>query len=312
MERDCYAVSRERWNDGRLVTKPPCAVATTLHKAIRNRRDRQRAAPACLAAGKQLMEPNKIRTQVRKKRLPAAPELCKSTAPDDQAKIQDSVFNGFDASVAARKKEKLDTRAKCRDLPGRWPPMQLEGDEVVLMSGGPFPFAQIVLACRQKNIRCRNLAAAVEFGNPSIGAPAQQLHTPSPPHRGSADRGARENSFVQRASRDADGREGEITANASARGIDIYGQDGNRAECQKIDAEPAKIANGLAANEFAADFVVRPRLSLDQDNVPARTGKMRRNRAAGDTATDDQCLGCEGHVLPLSSRNTIDRVITAF
>jgi hypothetical protein len=83
MERDCYAVSRERWNDGRLVTKPPCSVATTLHKAIRNRRDRQRTAPACLAAGKQLMEPNEIRTQVRKKRLPAPPELCKSTAPDD-------------------------------------------------------------------------------------------------------------------------------------------------------------------------------------------------------------------------------------
>jgi hypothetical protein len=69
---------------------------------------------------------------------------------------------------------------------------------------------------------------------------------------------------------------------------------------------------GVSIIRAAPHFVVRPRFSLDQDNVPARAGKMRRNRGAGDSTTYDQCLGCEGHVLPLSSRNTIDRVIKAF
>jgi len=63
------------------------------------------------------------------------------------------------------------------------------------------------------------------------------------------------------------------------------------AECKRIDAGIGEIVHGFAAQEFAADFVMRAALTLKKSDFPARSGKAHSGHGACQAAAYDQVRG---------------------
>jgi hypothetical protein len=194
------------------------------------------------------------------------------TSSHDQAEIKDAVLNGFDPCVAAGKKKQLNAGTKGVHLRGTHAPVQLEGDEIILVAGGPFPSPQIKLPGREKGVPTCNFAAVIELHDPSFVKALQRSDSATAPQVGAAGRCLPENAFVQQAPRDAGGRKRKSAADRGARCLNVHGRNRNGAKRSKINAEAAKIVYSLAAYELAADFIMRVGLSFDQDDLVTCTG----------------------------------------
>src|SRR5579871_1866378 len=219
-------------------------------------------------------------------------------ALDGEAKIEDAVLNGFNPRIAAGKEEQPDAGAKGADLRSSHPPMQLEGDKIILAASGPLPAPQIVLPCRQKGVPRRNFAAVIKLRNPLLIKAEQRSDSATALQAGSAGRRLKENGFIQREARDADGREGKAAADRGTRRVDINGRKRHGAERGKFDAKSAKIVHSLAAYELAADFVMWAGIAFDQDDLASGTREVRGDSAAGDAAPDNQRVDDVRHDSP--------------
>ena len=66
--------------------------------------------------------------------------------------------------------------------------------------------------------------------------------------------------------------------------------NGMSAEIERLDAGLAKIMDGLSAEEFAADFVVRLTLFFDQHDFAAGGSKAHGDHRPGQAAADYEIL----------------------
>jgi hypothetical protein len=164
----------------------------------------------------------------------------------------------------------------------------LEGDEIILVAGGPFPSPEIKLPGREKGVPRCNFAAVIELNDPSFVKALQRSDSATAPQLGAAGRRLLENAFVQQAAGDAGGRKRKSAADRGARCMDSHRRNRNGAKRSKINAEAAKIVYSLTAYELAADFIVWFGLSFDQDDLVPCTCEMRGDGAASDAATDHQ------------------------
>jgi hypothetical protein len=67
--------------------------------------------------------------------------------------------------------------------------------------------------------------------------------------------------------------------------------DGFRAEIARIDADLMEIVHGFAAEELAANFVVRGALTLDQYDVPTGGSETNGGHGASRATADDEMIG---------------------
>jgi hypothetical protein len=176
--------------------------------------------------------------------------------------------------------------------------VQLEGDKIILAASGPLPAPEIVLPCRQKGVLGRNFAAVIKLRNPLLIKAAQRSDSATSLQVGSAGRRLKQNGFIQRAARDADGREGKAAADRGTRRVDIHGRERNGAKRGRFDAEAAKIVHSLAAYELTADFVMWAGLAFDQDDLAPGMREVRGDSAASNAAPDDQRMDYVRHAAP--------------
>jgi len=123
----------------------------------------------------------------------------------------------------------------------------------------------------------------------------QRAHAAAAPDFGAGCGGDLENHFVQYAAGDAEGGKRQRGGRHFTARVEPDGGNANGAECREIDAEVAEIECRLAADELAADFVVRTGFAFDQDHVAPRPGELRGRGAAGNAAADHQRLRVRVH-----------------
>jgi hypothetical protein len=102
---------------------------------------------------------------------------------------------------------------------------------------------------------------------------------------------AEQQRFVEYATRERQCGEGQRRFNQATFRGQAHGTDGLRDQSDGVDSGQVKIVEGFAAQEFAADFVVRPGLALQQGNVAAGGGQPDGQHGPGKTPADDQMLG---------------------
>ena len=74
------------------------------------------------------------------------------------------------------------------------------------------------------------------------------------------------------------------------------------AEIEGIDAGLMKIVDGFAAQELAADFVMRAGFFFDEHDAAAGGGKAQSEHGAGGTAADDEMIDVSVGIRVRSSR----------
>lgn len=147
----------------------------------------------------------------------------------------------------------------------------------------------IVLAGGQKNgVGAADFAAAKVRGPIGTGpfSTLQRIHAAAAQNRGSGLRGQRQQRFVEGTAAERErGKRQVAGCNAPPR-RKTDAVDGQGAESAEIEAQRLEISNCFAAEEFAADFVMRNCRLLDQFNRPSAArhskGECRARRAAAD------------------------------
>jgi hypothetical protein len=117
--------------------------------------------------------------------------------PHHETEIDEAVFDGREAGIAAWEKGQFDAVAERARLHGRQAPVLLESEEVVLPAGSPFPAAQVMLAGCEKRVARDNVFAAVERRDPALGVAAQCAHGCAAPHLDAARRRSRQQRLIE-------------------------------------------------------------------------------------------------------------------
>ncbi len=178
MQRDGYAVTGERRDDGCLIAnavEPILRCATDV--TVRDMSDDDRFVEQRFRTIKPHCEVGTVLLHLRKEALPAKTRMCKIPPFHDQAEIRNAIFHRLDTTVASGIEHQLGGVRQVSGLGGRQPIIHLEGDPLVRILRATVA-AQIVLARGEKGGWSFVCGAVVERSLPEVAGRAEErLHT---------------------------------------------------------------------------------------------------------------------------------------
>ena len=207
--------------------------------------------------------------------VPVAAERGEAIAAHHQAQVRHAVLDQLQSGIAASEQRQLDVAGQGTPLHVRQAQVELQADGH--RAAAPPPAAQLVLAGGEES-RGRAFVAAVGQ-DPHAGAVGRQG-----PHRDAAADpdpmalGLGQQQRVEPAARHAPSGERQAGGGHGRPGHDPHRLDRHRTQPGRRQFECRQLPGGLAAQELAADLVMRAGLALEQHDAPAGLGQPDRCR----------------------------------
>ena len=150
--------------------------------------------------------------------------------------------------------------------------------------------AEVVLAGGKENIGGAEAVAAIERSDPIVPLGNERFDRRAAHDLTAILFGAREQGRVQNAARERERMKGKTCGDRFACGGKTKILDGYGAEIEWVYANLAQIFDCLAAQELAADLVMRAGFLFEEQGVVASRGKADSGHGACGTASDDEVI----------------------
>ena len=147
-----------------------------------------------------------------------------------------------------------------------------------------------MLAGGKEDVGRAERIAAAERSDPMIAVGNERFDRRAAEDLAAVFFGAREQGCVENAARERERLKGKGCGDRFAAGGKAKGADGRGAKIQRVNAGLMEIVDGLAAEELAADFVMRAGFFFDEHDVAACGGEAQGDHGAGGSAADDEMI----------------------
>ena len=199
------------------------------------------------------------------------------------------VLDQLQAGIAAAEQGELDVARQRPPLRLGQPQVQLEADRARRRRAAA---SRAGRACRWRGAPRPRAAVAAIGGDPHAGAVAPRARAPRSPRRTATPAPPPPRPAAARRAGGATGpRRGTA---APPRASICAGDEPHRARSARAPSRPSRsvelrqLGRRLAAQELAADLVVRPALALEQDDPTAGRGEAAGGGGTGEPAADDR------------------------